>query len=590
MIARTPFLLAAVCLAAWLAPPTQAQNVESINVACTGSGQQCNPPYATTINNPVRGVVFIEYTASSGHCSLVRVHISVDGVEKNVSSFVSAGEGTGMLTLGVLSQGNHSLSVQAEGQTGGCNIGNIAGWAGTLSLTFPAAPSLRGSIAHFVSQDGWQEDVVILNTGTSETSGQLKFSAENGAAMPVPLTDQKTGMTSVVASLDSDFTSRGMLPITSRGLATLPLLVGSTRLYGDQNLDGFAIFRFKPTNQEAVVPLETRNSPAYILAFDNTNHMSTGVAISSIFDRASSVDIIIRNDQGVQIGTSAIQLAAYGHTSFVLADRLPVTKDLRGTLEIVTPELGRLSAVGIRFTPPGTLTTIPVLVNEPNLSGSLAHFASGGGWRTILVLVNTGTSTAQANLRFYSDDGSPALLPISLPQTGGPSTPSSSISRSLSAKQVFVLESAGGPDDPLKTGSVQFTSDGNISGFAVFRYEPNGQEAAVTMENRSNVNSYTIAFDNTEGVVTGMAVNNASAGGTTVPVVIRDQNAVEIFRGAVSLPGNDHTSFILTTLFPVTANRRGSIEFLRQDGTQIGVVGIRSQPALTFTSLPSIAR
>ncbi len=42
------------------------------------------------------------------------------------------------------------------------------------------------------------------------------------------------------------------------------------------------IFRFNPSGQEAVVPLENRNASGYILAFDNTNGIATGVAVNSV--------------------------------------------------------------------------------------------------------------------------------------------------------------------------------------------------------------------------------------------------------------------------------------------------------------------
>ncbi|MEP6962274.1 MAG: hypothetical protein ABI995_09350 [Acidobacteriota bacterium] len=580
------------CLFVSLAETAEAQITESVSITCSSSGQLCDPPYTSSITVAVRGVVTAEFTASPGHCSTMKAHIGIDGVEKAVSAILGPGESTDAVELGTVSAGNHSVFVKAEGQVTGCNVGRISSWGGTLRITLPVAPGIRGSLAHFTSQDGWQEDIVVLNTGSNTTSSTLKFLAENGSTMPVSLTDSRAGTTAVLSTQEADLVSRSILPLTSRGSPTLPLLVGSTLLYGSQALDGFGIFRFKPTNQEAVVPLETRDATSYILAFDNTNNVSTGVAISNVTAVAASVEVIIRNDQGIQIGTAPIQLAGNGHTSFVLADQLPLTRNLRGTLEIVTPDRGRLSAVGIRFTPPGTLTTIPILVNAANPSGSIAHFAAGGGWRSILVLVNAGTSSAQAHLRFYDDAGNPATLPLTRPQTPGPATPASAVDQTLAAKQVFVLESNGAPGagDPLRTGSVQFTSDGSIHGFVVFRYEPNGQEAAVAMESRSTATSYTIAFDNTDGVVTGIAVNNASATGASVPVIIRDENAAQIFSGSLLLPGNGHTSFLLASQYVVTANKRGTIEFLRPDPSKIGVVGIRSQPALTFTSLPAIAR
>ena len=53
---------------------------------------------------------------------------------------------------------------------------------------------------------------------------------------------------------------------------------------------------------------------------------------------------------------------------------------------------------------------------------------------------------------------------------------------------------------------------------------------------------------------------------------------------------NGHISQMLTTLFPATANIRGTVEFDTPAGAEISVLGIRSPPALTFTTLPSLAK
>ena len=61
--------------------------------------------------------------------------------------------------------------------------------------------------------------------------------------------------------------------------------------------------------------------------------------------------------------------------------------------------------LGIRTTPLGTtntLTTIPALANVGTGGGSIAHIATGNGWQTTFVLVNTGTTAAQANLSFFA--------------------------------------------------------------------------------------------------------------------------------------------------------------------------------------------
>jgi hypothetical protein len=115
----------------------------------------------------------------------------------------------------------------------------------------------------------------------------------------------------------------------------------------------------------------------------------------------------------------------------------------------------------------------------------------------------------------------------------------------INAGATLVVESTGPDANPLQTGSAQLATNGNISGFAIFRYEPTGQEAVVPLESR-NASSCILAFDNTGGTATGVAVSSSSLQAVSVPVVIRDDS-----------------------------------------GTQIGVLGI---PAHTFTTLPQVAK
>jgi len=51
-----------------------------------------------------------------------------------------------------------------------------------------------------------------------------------------------------------------------------------------------------------------------------------------------------------------------------------------------------------------------------------------------------------------------------------------------------------------------------------------------------------------------------------------------------------HLSFQLDTRFPVTALRRGTVEFVTPAGGQISVLGIRFNPAGTFSTVPPIAK
>lgn len=80
------------------------------------------------------GVLQVEYTASPTHCSDVRMHVLVDGVERALSAFLTPGQSSGFLDVGPVTAGSHTVALQAEGRVGGCNTGALAGWGGTARV------------------------------------------------------------------------------------------------------------------------------------------------------------------------------------------------------------------------------------------------------------------------------------------------------------------------------------------------------------------------------------------------------------------------------------------------------------------------
>lgn len=457
-------------------------------------------------------------------------------------------------------------------------------------VSLPGLP-FAGSMSHLAVAGTW--DTIFYLVGTGQTSAQVRFSqfGDNGNPLSTTLNfpQQPSSSNSLVASsIDRSIPPNSLLVVDSTGLDSQRVQTGSARLAAAGKVDGFAIFRAKASGQEAAVPLETRNASSYLLAFDNTGEVATGVAIDNISAQAAAVMVIIRDDTGAQIGSDSIPLVENGHSAFVLASQYPATANKRGAMEIFTPVAGQVSVLGIRFTPTGTMTAIPALANVTADGGSMTHVASGGGWKTIIMLINTGTGAAQAHLHIFDDSGSPLSLPLSFPQ-GGNSTSGSSLDRTLAGKQVLVIESTGPISSPLQTGSIQFTTDGSVCGFGILRYEPSGQEAVVPLETR-RASAYLLAFDNTGGIATGVAVNSVSSQPLTVPVVIRDDTGAQIGTGSISLAANSHSAFMLASQFPVTAGIRGIMEFDTALDGQISALGIRASSTHTFTTLPTLVK
>jgi hypothetical protein len=510
------------------------------------------------------------------------------------------------LTSPASGRGNGTVTFVVPANSGGdlANSFVIAGQSFTIQQEAGSLSGLAaiGSLAHLAAEENWTSTLTLVNKGLVPATARLSFFGDavdptGNGPLAVPLAFPQQGGSSgplLASSFDGTLAANASLIVNSAGAQTPPVLVGSAQLGATGVVDGFAIFHQIPTSQEAVVPMETRNASSYLLAFDNTTQLVLGVAVENVSAQAAVIPVVIRDDTGVVISSpgTTISLGGNGHTSFVLSMQFPATANLRGTIEFDTPSGGRISVLGLRFTPPNNaLTTIPALANVGTTGGSIAHLASGGdGWQTTFVLVNTGTSSTSATLSFFNDQtGSPVALPLAFPQTGGGTTMTvPAYTSQLAAGATLILVSSGA--QTLITGSAQLTTTGHVSGFVIFRH--NGQEAVVPLESR-NATGYIIAFDNTNGTATGIAVNAVSAGQVNVPVIVRDDAGNQIAADSITLSANGHYAFTLgTDRYPAALTIRGTVEFDKPANAQIGALGIRipNVAAHTYTTLPALSK
>src|SRR5439155_18177534 len=135
------------------------------------------------------------------------------------------------------------------------------------------------------------------------------------------------------ASLDQTIAPRATLVIDSTGPDSLPTQVGSAQLSAAGAVGGFVRFRYAPTEQESALRLETRNASSYVLAFDGTHGIATGVAIANLTAAPAHILVVIRDESGTQVDSASISLPAKGHTSFVASDQFLSVTGRSGTIE-----------------------------------------------------------------------------------------------------------------------------------------------------------------------------------------------------------------------------------------------------------------
>ena len=374
------------------------------------------------------------------------------------------------------------------------------------------------------------------------------------------------------------------------------LIEGSAQVTATGSADGFAIFHYDPSSQEAVVPLETRNASSYVLAFDNTNGVLTGVAIENVSAQAANVPVILRDGNGNQIGTGSIPLGGSGHTSFVLSTQFPMTANIVGTIEIDTPGFGsatpgQISVLGIRYTPPGTLTTIPALANVGTTGGLLAHLASAAGWQTTFVLVNTGASAASAQLNFYDNNGNPLTLPLDVhADRRGVEFRGGDADHPGARVVVGAERGSSGRGAAYRLRTADDVGQRQRHGDFPLQHQRTGSGGAARKPQRESlctgVRQHRWHGDRCRGQF------SQSPLAALIPVVLRDDTGAEVGTGGgeIVLSANGHSSFVLSTEFAATAGIRGTIEFDTPSGAGKSASWGSVPLSLTFTTLPPLAK
>ena len=275
------------------------------------------------------------------------------------------------VTGGASGTGNGTVSYQVAANAGVPRSGTLA--VAGLSFTVDQSGTVAGlvsagSIAQLASGGLWNSTITLVNTGSTAVQVRLNFFADNGSALLLPLTFPQTSSSGplMAATLDETIGAGAEVLIQTAGSAGQATQEGWVQLLANGNIGGSAVFGWTAAagTQEAVSPVETRNPSAFVLSFDNTGGYATGVALANVSNQAVTVPVVLRDDTGASLGSAAIKLAAYAHTSFMLTDPTygyPATAGKRGTLELDTPTGGQISAIGIRADPDGAITSTPVI-------------------------------------------------------------------------------------------------------------------------------------------------------------------------------------------------------------------------------------
>ena len=213
--------------------------------------------------------------------------------------------------------GTFNFGVTVQDATGATTVreGSL-----TIDPSIPGSGFL-GSLPHLAANENWTTSFTLVNKSGTSAQAKLNLFGDPDGVLPLTFAlPQLPGITPfLTAVLDGTLNANASLIANTAGQQIPPVQVGSAQLSANGAVDGFAIFHHVMTQQETVVPLETRNASSYLLAFDNTGGGVLGVAVANISAQTGNMGVVIRDDSGEQIGhRQSISMARNGHTSFVL--------------------------------------------------------------------------------------------------------------------------------------------------------------------------------------------------------------------------------------------------------------------------------
>jgi len=206
----------------------------------------------------------------------------------------------------------------------------------------------------------------------------------------------------------------------------------------------------------------------------------------------------------------------------------------------------------------------------------ISQVADGGTWKSTVVVTNTTASAATFTLTFNMDTAGGATSPWTPTFLEGDNT----TGLSLPAGSTMYLHTPG-TAAALTQGWAQLAAPSGVEAYVIYTWT-NGNRAsdstalAVTPSNR-----VLVPFDDTNGLVTAMAVVNPNASAETVSVNFRTSAGVTT--GSLgSLPAKGQMAFTFPTQFPDLQNQAGLAEFYTT-GT-ITAITLRANPTGGLTS------
>ena len=356
LISGTPLAIGASTFSARVTDSRAAQVTQSFTISISGA---ISGGLTVTTSTLPKGTAGVPYQQS----------LAVSGGTAPYTWVLSSGSlppGMTLSAAGVLS-GTPTLAGASFFAT---RVTDSAGATATavLAIEIQAAGTMSrvGVISQLATGGGWKTSINLVNVQAANAQVRVVFVSEDGLPLDLPYVVTQGGQSTTLVGSSVE---RAM-PASSSLLIELDAqisatVVGWAEVQASAPVSGYAIFRQRGgdgRDSEGTSPLETRAQGGVLVPFDNLTGYSTGVALVNLAAAQASVTAIWRDESGVEIGRDTLSVAGSGHTSFSLPDKYPVLSGRRGVVEFLSSQTAGLAALGLRFNPTLSFTSVPVAV------------------------------------------------------------------------------------------------------------------------------------------------------------------------------------------------------------------------------------
>jgi hypothetical protein len=219
----------------------------------------------------------------------------------------------------------------------------------------------QGPIGDALTDDENMPMMTLINPSGNTVNAQINFYADDGSPLTLPLTFPQFASNTFASSVPVSVGPNDSVVIESKA-STSSIGVGWADVQATGALSGYSIFALSSPGLPELagtVLLDSRLSPSLLLPYDNTNGYRTAVALANQTSTLQTVTATLIDQSGVYFASTQISLPAFGHSAFFLSSQAANSVNQLGILMLQSA--GGVTGVGLRFSPTGSFTSIPII-------------------------------------------------------------------------------------------------------------------------------------------------------------------------------------------------------------------------------------